>query len=244
MEAECAEAARLGMKVVILDDGWQCDDIERSYASCGDWRVSARRFPDMRGHVARVHGLGLKYMVWFSMPFVGEKTAARYAYAILNSPDDEVNELVDAIREVKQNVHFCKICGNYTENETCDICATLKPTTICVVKEPKDIVALEKVKDFKGVYHVLGGVISPMEHIGPNDIRIKELLSRLDGVEEVILATNPDVEGEATAMYIARLIKPMGIKVTRIARGLPEGSVIEYADESTLSRALSSRIEL
>ena len=178
------------------------------------------------------------------LPSVGEKTAARYAYAILNSPDDEVNELVDAIHEVKQNVHFCKICGNYTENEICDICATRKPTTICVVKEPKDIVALEKVKDFKGVYHVLGGVISPMEHIGPNDIRIKELLSRLDGVEEVILATNPDVEGEATAMYIARLIKPMGIKVTRIARGLPEGSVIEYADESTLSRALSSRIEL
>ena len=178
------------------------------------------------------------------LPSVGEKTAARYAYAILNSPEEEVNELVDAIREVKQNVHFCKICGNYTENEICDICQTRKPSVICVVKEPKDIVALEKVKDFKGVYHVLGGVISPMEHIGPNDIRIKELLARLDGVAEVILATNPDVEGEATAMYIARLIKPMGIKVTRIARGLPEGSVIEYADESTLSRALSSRIEL
>ena len=178
------------------------------------------------------------------LPSVGEKTAARYAYAILNSPEEEVNELVDAIREVKQNVHFCKICGNYTENEICDICQTRKPSVICVVKEPKDIVALEKVKDFKGVYHVLGGVISPMEHIGPNDMRIKELLARLDGVEEVILATNPDVEGEATAMYIARLIKPMGIKVTRIARGLPEGSVIEYADESTLSRALSSRIEL
>lgn len=178
------------------------------------------------------------------LPSVGEKTAARYAYAILNSPEEEVNELVDAIRDVKQNVHFCKICGNYTENEICDICQTRKPSVICVVKEPKDIVALEKVKNFKGVYHVLGGVISPMEHIGPNDIRIKELLARLDGVEEVILATNPDVEGEATAMYIARLIKPMGIKVTRIARGLPEGSVIEYADESTLSRALSSRIEL
>lgn len=178
------------------------------------------------------------------LPSVGEKTAARYAYAILNSPEEEVNELVDAIRDVKQNVHFCKICGNYTENEICDICQTRKPSVICVVKEPKDIVALEKVKDFKGVYHVLGGVISPIEHIGPNDIRIKELLARLDGVEEVILATNPDVEGEATAMYIARLIKPMGIKVTRIARGLPEGSVIEYADESTLSRALSSRIEL
>lgn len=178
------------------------------------------------------------------LPSVGEKTAARYAYAILNSPEEEVNKLVDAIRDVKQNVHFCKICGNYTQNEICDICQTRKPSVICVVKEPKDIVALEKVKDFKGVYHVLGGVISPMEHIGPNDIRIKELLARLDGVEEVILATNPDVEGEATAMYIARLIKPMGIKVTRIARGLPEGSVIEYADESTLSRALSSRIEL
>ena len=178
------------------------------------------------------------------LPSVGEKTAARYAYAILNSPEEEVNELVDAIREVKQNVHFCKICGNYTENEICDICQTRKPSVICVVKEPKDIVALEKVKDFKGVYHVLGGVISPMEHIGPNDIRIKELLARLDGVEEVILATNPDVEGEATAMYIARLIKPMGIKVTPIATGLPEGSVLEYADESTLSRALSSRIEL
>lgn len=178
------------------------------------------------------------------LPSVGEKTAARYAYAILNAPDEDAEELIDAIRDVKKNVHFCKVCGNYTENEVCDICATRKPNVICVVKEPKDIVALEKVKDFKGVYHVLGGVISPMEHVGPNDIRIKELLARLDGVDEVILATNPDVEGEATAMYIARLIKPMGIKVTRIARGLPEGSVIEYADESTLSRALSSRIEL
>lgn len=178
------------------------------------------------------------------LPSVGEKTAARYAYAILNLPNDEVDELVDAIKDVKNNVHFCKVCGNYTENEVCDICATRKHNVICVVKEPKDIVALEKVKDFNGVYHVLGGVISPMEHVGPNDIRIKELLARLDGVEEVILATNPDVEGEATAMYIARLIKPMGIKCSRIARGLPEGSVIEYADESTLSRALSSRIEL
>ncbi len=178
------------------------------------------------------------------MPSVGEKTAARYAYAILNSPDEEVEALIDAIRCVKRDVHFCKICGNYTENDVCDICATRDKSVICVVKEQRDIVALEKVKDFKGVYHVLGGVISPLEHIGPNDIRIKELLDRLDGVEEVILATNPDVEGEATAMYIARLIKPLGIKCTRIARGLPEGSLIEYADESTLSRALSSRIEL
>ena len=174
------------------------------------------------------------------LPSVGEKTAARYAYAVLNSSDEDVKELAEAIATLKENVHFCSVCGNFTEHDVCDICAT-----ICVVKEPRDITALEKVKDFKGVYHVLHGVISPMEKIGPNDIRIKELLARLTpDVEEVILATNPDVEGEATAMYIARLVKPLGVKVTRIARGLPEGSVIEYADESTLSRALSSRIEL
>ena len=178
------------------------------------------------------------------LPSVGEKTAARYAYAILNAPDEDAAELIAAIKDVKENVHFCSVCGNYTEDDVCEICKTREPKVICVVKEPRDIIALEKIKDFKGVYHVLGGVISPMEHVGPNDIRIKELLARLDGVEEVILATNPDVEGEATAMYIARLIKPLGIKVTRIARGLPEGSVIEYADESTLSRAMSSRITL
>lgn len=178
------------------------------------------------------------------LPSVGEKTAARYAYHILNSSDEDVNALVDAIKTVKREVHFCSVCGNYTENDVCDICATRDKSVICVVKEPKDIVALEKVKDFKGVYHVLGGVISPLEHVGPDDLRIKELIARLDGVDEVILATNPDVEGEATAMYLARLIKPLGIKCTRIARGLPEGSVIEYADESTLSRALASRIVL
>ena len=179
------------------------------------------------------------------LPSVGEKTAARYAYAVLNSSDEDVEELASAIATLKQNVHFCSVCGNFTEHDVCDICASREAKTICVVKEPRDITALEKVKDFKGVYHVLHGVISPMEKIGPNDIRIKELLARLTpDVEEVILATNPDVEGEATAMYIARLVKPLGVKVTRIARGLPEGSVIEYADESTLSRALSSRIEL
>lgn len=179
------------------------------------------------------------------LPSVGEKTAARYAYAVLNSSDEDIAEIVEAIATLKDSVHFCSVCGNFTEGDVCEICRTRQAKTICVVKEPKDITALEKVKDFKGVYHVLHGVISPMEKIGPNDIRIKELLQRLTPeVEEVILATNPDVEGEATAMYIARLVKPLGIKVTRIARGLPEGSVIEYADESTLSRALSSRIEL
>lgn len=178
------------------------------------------------------------------LPSVGEKTAARYAYHILNSSDEESEALIDAIRTVKREVHFCSVCGNYTENDVCEICATRSKNVICVVKEPKDIVALEKVKDFKGVYHVLGGVISPLERVGPDDLRIKELIARLDGVDEVILATNPDVEGEATAMYLARLIKPLGIKCTRIARGLPEGSVIEYADENTLSRALASRIVL
>lgn len=178
------------------------------------------------------------------LPSVGEKTAARYAYAILEASDDDVNALVDAIKAVREKVHFCSICGNFTEGDVCEICATRKPTTICVVKEPRDVTALEKVKGYEGVYHVLHGVISPIDRVGPDDIRIKELLARLDGVEEVILATNPDVEGEATAMYIARLIKPLGIKVTRIARGLPEGSVIEYADEGTLMRALNSRITL
>ncbi|MCQ2409487.1 MAG: recombination mediator RecR [Clostridia bacterium] len=178
------------------------------------------------------------------LPSVGQKTAARYAYSILNSDKADTDELIEAIREVKEKVHFCSVCGNYTENEICDICATRKSSVICVVQEPKDILALEKVKDAEVLYHVLGGVISPLDHVGPNDLRIKELLARLNGIDEVILATNPDVEGEATAMYISRLIKPMGIKVTRIARGLPEGSVIEFADESTLSRALLSRTEL
>lgn len=178
------------------------------------------------------------------LPSVGEKTAARYAYSILNYSDEDVQNLIDAIKDVKQQVRFCKECGNFTENEVCDICLSRDKKTICVVKEPKDVIAFEKVKGYKGVYHVLHGVISPMDHVGPNDIRIKELLARLNGVEEVILATNPDVEGEATAMYIASLIKPLGIKVTRIARGLPQGSVIEYADEMTLTQALKSRIEL
>lgn len=175
---------------------------------------------------------------------VGEKTASRYAYSILKRSDAEVDELVNALKEVKQKVKFCKICGNYTDGDICDICKTRDKSVICVVKEPKDIQAFERVKSYKGVYHVLHGVISPIEHIGPDDINIKGLLSRLDGVKEVIVATNPDVEGEATALYIARLIKPLGIKVTRIARGLPEGSVIEYADEMTLSTALRTRVEL
>ena len=175
---------------------------------------------------------------------VGEKTAARYAYSILKRSDAEVEDLIEALRDVKQKVRFCKVCGNYTDGDVCDICKTRDKSVICVVKEPKDVQAFEKVKSYKGVYHVLHGVISPIEHVGPDDINIRGLLDRLDGVKEVIIATNPDVEGEATALYIARLIKPLGIKVTRIARGLPEGSVIEYADEMTLSTALRTRVDL
>ena len=175
---------------------------------------------------------------------VGEKTAARYAYSILKRSDAEVEDLIEALRDVKQKVRFCKVCGNYTDGDVCDICKTRDKSVICVVKEPKDVQAFEKVKSYKGVYHVLHGVISPIEHVGPDDINIRGLLDRLDGVKEVIIATNPDVEGEATALYIARLIKRLGIKVTRIARGLPEGSVIEYADEMTLSTALRTRVEL
>lgn len=175
---------------------------------------------------------------------VGEKTAARYAYSVLKRSDAEVEDLIEALRDVKQKVRFCKVCGNYTDGDVCEICKTRDKSVICVVKEPKDVQAFEKVKSYKGVYHVLHGVISPIEHVGPDDINIRGLLDRLDGVKEVIIATNPDVEGEATALYIARLIKPLGIKVTRIARGLPEGSVIEYADEMTLSTALRTRVEL
>ena len=158
--------------------------------------------------------------------------------------EDEAEAFAQAIVESKQKVHYCPVCGGYTDKDVCDICSTRDKRVICVVKEPKDVAAFEKVKDFKGVYHVLHGTINPLLGVGVDDIRIKELLQRLDGVEEVIMATNPDVDGEATAVYIARLIKPMGIKVTRIASGISMGSDIEYADEVTLSRALQDRKQL
>ncbi|MBO4989004.1 MAG: recombination protein RecR [Clostridia bacterium] len=178
------------------------------------------------------------------LPGVGKKTAQRYAYRIVRMPEDEASAFAEAILNAKKKVRYCKICGNYSVADVCDVCATRDKSVICVVKEPKDVVAFEKLHEFKGVYHVLHGVLSPMEGIGPNDIRIKELLARLDGVKEVIMATNPDVEGQATAMYIAKLIKPLEIKVTRLANGVPIGSELEYADEVTLSRALSERKEL
>lgn len=176
------------------------------------------------------------------LPGVGKKTAQRYAYKIIGMSEAEAKEFAESIIYCKRKVRYCKVCGNFTEEETCDICRRRQPSEICVVKEPKDVIAMEKLYEFKGVYHVLHGVISPMDGVGPNDIRIKELLARIDGnVKEVIMATNPDVEGEATAMYIAKLLKPLGVNVTRLAHGIPVGGELEYTDEVTLSRALSER---
>lgn len=180
------------------------------------------------------------------LPGVGQKTAQRYAYRIINMSESEAHAFAEAIVNVKRKVRFCKVCGNFTESEICDICKSRDRSVICVVKEPKDVIALERVHEFHGVYHVLHGVIDPMNGVTPNDIRIKELLARVGegGVKEVIMATNPDVEGEATAMYIARLLKPLGITVSRISRGVPVGSELEYADEVTLARALIERKEI
>lgn len=180
------------------------------------------------------------------LPGVGKKTAQRYAYKIIDMSEADARAFADAIIGVKRKVKYCKICGNFTEKETCEICTTREENVICVVKEPKDVAAIEKLHEFKGVYHVLHGVIDPMDGVGPNDIRIRELLARLqDGkVKEVIVATNPDVSGDATAMYLARLIKPLGVKVSRLAHGIPVGSEIEYTDDVTLTRAFVERNEL
>lgn len=177
------------------------------------------------------------------LPGVGAKTAQRYAYKIINMTDEEVGDFAKALVETKSSIHYCSVCGNYTDGDICDICATRDKSVICVVKEPKDVMAFEKIKDYNGVYHVLQGTLNPMQGIGVDDIRIKELMGRLVGVKEVIMATNPDIDGEATATYIARLIKPMGIKVTRLASGISIGSDIEYADEMSLSKALADRKE-
>lgn len=181
-----------------------------------------------------------------SLPGVGKKTAQRYAFHIIESGRDKAVNFAKAIVEVKDKVRLCKECGNYSASEICPICEKRNQKIICVVQEPKDIISMEKVKSFDGVYHVLFGCINPLENKGPNDIKIKELLSRVqkNSVQEVICATNPDVEGEATAMYIAKLLKPMGVKVTRLAQGISIGSDIEFADEVTLEKALKSRQEI
>lgn len=180
------------------------------------------------------------------LPGVGKKSAQRYAYKIIGMTESEAQEFAAAILNVKKKVKYCKICGNFTEEEVCDICKERDGKIICVVKEPKDVIALEKLREFKGVYHVLHGVINPMEGIGPNDIRLRRTSGARGrgGVEEVILATNPDVEGDATALYIAKILKPLGVKVTRLAHGIPIGSEIEYTDDVTLSRAFIERKEV
>ena len=182
------------------------------------------------------------------LPSIGHKTAARLAFYILNSSEDETNQFVTSILEAKKNLKYCSKCYNISDTDPCQICGNVKrdASIICVVEDVRDIVAMERTHEFKGVYHVLHGSISPMNGVGPEDIKIKELLARLmDGqVKEVILATNPRVEGEATAMYISKLIKPLGVKATRIAHGIPVGGDLEYTDEVTLMKALEGRREL
>lgn len=182
------------------------------------------------------------------LPGVGRKTAQRLAYHIIALPEDQVRELAVAIFNGKKQIHFCPICGNYTDTDPCSICAdsSRRRDIVCVVRDPRDVNALERMREYDGMYHVLHGVISPMDGVGPDDIRIRELMTRLASgeIKEVVLATNPDVEGEATAAYISRLIKPMGVKVTRIAHGVPIGGELEYTDEVTLLRAFQGRTEI
>ena len=182
------------------------------------------------------------------IPSIGNKTAARLAFYILNASEEETNDFISSIVNAKKNLKYCSKCYNISDTDPCPICSNPKrdQSEICVVEDVRDIVAMEKTHEFRGVYHVLHGSISPMNGVGPDDIKIKELLARLmDGqVKEVILATNPRVEGEATAMYLSKLIKPLGIKVTRIAHGIPVGGDLEYTDEITLTKALEGRREI
>ena len=182
------------------------------------------------------------------LPGIGGKTAQRLAFYVLGLPEEDAQEFADAILEAKRSVHTCPVCQNLTDREICPICDDdmRDRGVICVVAEPKDVIAMERSREFRGVYHVLHGVISPLNHVTQDDIKIKELLMLVgsENVREVIMATNPDTEGEATAMYISRLLRPMEVKVTRLAYGVPVGSQLEYADEVTLSRALEGRQEI
>lgn len=183
-----------------------------------------------------------------ALPGIGAKTASRLAYHILDMDSDKAKALANAIVDAKEKIGYCNTCFNLTDTNPCHICASTNrdKSVICVVEQPRDVAAMERMREFKGLYHVLHGALSPLEGIGPDDIRTKELLARLYSgeVTEIIMATNPNVEGEATAMYIAKLLKPIGIKVTRIAHGLPIGGDLEYADEVTLSKALENRREI
>ncbi|MBC1981031.1 recombination protein RecR [Listeria welshimeri] len=185
---------------------------------------------------------------FMKLPGIGPKSAARLAFYVLDMKEDDVLDFAKALVDAKRNLSFCSVCGHITDKDPCYICSDTSRdrSAICVVQESKDVIAMEKMRDFHGLYHVLHGTISPMDGIGPEDINIPDLLKRLqdDTIEEVILATNPNVEGEATAMYISRLLRPSGIKVTRIAHGLPVGGDLEYADEVTLSKAMEGRREV
>jgi recombination protein RecR len=181
------------------------------------------------------------------LPGIGPKGAQRLAFHILKTPREHADRLADAVREVKERVTYCSICNNITESDPCDFCRSDSRDrhVICVVEEPQNVAGVEKTREFKGLYHVLMGALSPLQGIGPDDLKIKGLLGRItDGVSEVILATNPNVEGEATAIYLARLLKPLGVKVTRIAMGVPVGSDLEYADEITMHKAMEGRREV
>ena len=182
------------------------------------------------------------------LPGIGGKTAQRLAFHLLSLPQEEAQEFAETILEAKRTVHLCPMCQNLTEQDICPICddETRDRGLICVVADPKDVVAMERAREFRGVYHVLHGVISPLNHVGPDDIRVRELLERVGkgGVREVIMATNPDTEGEATAMYISRLLRPLEVRVTRLAYGIPVGGQLEYADEVTLLRALEGRQDI
>ncbi len=182
------------------------------------------------------------------LPGIGTKTAQRLAFYILSLPDEEAERFAQAIKNAKSVIRTCSVCQNLTDSEICPVCASEKRDKglICVVSDPKDVAAIERAREYRGTYHVLYGVISPMNHIGPEDIRIKELVSRVAGgdVREVIMATNPDTEGETTALYITRLLKPFGIKLSRLAYGIPVGASLEFADDATLMRAMEGRTEL
>lgn len=180
------------------------------------------------------------------LPSVGRKTATRYAYSIINAKPEDVQNFASAMLEAKRLVKYCDVCGNFSDSNICEVCKKANRNLVCVVAEPKDILALEKVRDYSGTYHVLHGLLSPMEGKTAEDIRIKELLARIsnDNVKEVIMATPPTVEGEATAIYISKLLKPLGVKVTRIAQGVSMGTELEYVDEVTLGKAINERREI
>lgn len=183
-----------------------------------------------------------------ALPGIGRKSAQRLAFFVLDMPQEQAEDFAGAILEAKKTIHNCKVCQNLTDKEICDICASPERDdgTICVVESPRDVIAFERLQEYKGKYHVLHGLISPLDGIGPDQIRIKELLIRLRDIDvkEIILATNPTIEGEATAMYISKLLKPLGIRVTRLAFGIPVGGELEYTDNSTLNKALENRVDM